>query len=66
MTARQIQQWTDKDHLPSKVRTLVMQGWRDGDEEEMKPFNHRNEELSVQEGCVLWGSKVIMPKKEQK
>ena len=31
----------------------------------MRPFNRRSEELSVQDGCVLWGSRVIIPKKGQ-
>ena len=31
----------------------------------MRPFNRRNEELSVQDGCVLWGSRVIIPKRGQ-
>ena len=64
-TAQQIRQWTDKDPLLSRVRTLVLQGWRDGEEEEMRLFNRRSEELSVQDGCVLWGSRVIIPKKGQ-
>ena len=65
VTAQQIRQWTDKDPLLSRVRTLVLQGWRDGEEEEMRPFSQRSEELSVQDGCVLWGSRVSIPKKGQ-
>ena len=32
----------------------------------MKPLNRQSEGLSVQEGCVLWGSRVIVHKKRQK
>ena len=54
VTAQQIRQWAEKDPLLSRVQTLVLlQGWRDGEEEEMRPFNRRNEELSVQDGCVV-------------
>ena len=53
VTAQQIRQWMDKDPLLSRVRTLVLQGWRDGEVEEMRPFNRRSEEQSVQDGCVL-------------
>ena len=63
VTAQQIRQW--KDRLLSRIRNLVLQGCRDGEEEEMRPFNRRSEELSVQDGCVLWGSRVIIPKKGQ-
>ena len=31
----------------------------------MEPFNRKRDELSVQDGCVLWGSRVIVPKKGQ-
>ena len=27
----------------------------------MKPFNRRSEELSEQDGCVLWGCRVVVP-----
>ena len=64
-TAKHIHQWTNTDPLLSKVRTLVLQGWRNGEEEELLPFNQRSRELSVQEGCVLWGNRVIVPKKGQ-
>ena len=30
----------------------------------MIPFN-RKDELSVQDGCVVWGSHVVVPKKGQ-
>ena len=42
-----------KGSLAIKSSNLVLQGWRDGEEEEMRPFNRRNEELSVQDGCVV-------------
>ena len=65
ITAKDIRQWTDKDPLLSKVRTLVLQGWKHGEEEEMKQFNRRSSELSVENGCVLWGNRVIIPRKGQ-
>ena len=65
ITAQDISKWTDKDPLFSKVRTLVLQGWRNGDEEEMKPFNRRCGELSIQDGCILWGNRVVVPHKGQ-
>ena len=65
ITAKDIRQWTDKDPLLSKVRTLVLQGWKHGEEEEMKQFNRRSSELSVENGCVLWGNRLIIPRKGQ-
>ena len=61
MTAKDIQKWTDRDPLLSKVRNLVLNGWREGDEQGMRPYNQRKNELSVQDGCILWGSRVVIP-----
>lgn len=36
ITPRQIRQWTDRDPLLSKVRELVLHGWRDGGEGDMQ------------------------------
>ena len=32
----------------------------------MKPVNRRSGELSVEDGCLLWGSSVIVPPKGRK
>ena len=61
VTARDIRKWTNRDPLLSKIRNLVLNGWRDGEELEMHPFNKKRNELSVQDGCVLWGSRVVIP-----
>ena len=63
ITPQTIRQWTDRDPLLSKVQKMVLQGWENGEGENMTPFNRRRDELSVQDGCVLWGSRVVMPKK---
>ena len=61
MTANNIRRWTDKDPQLSRIRNLVQHGWKDGEEDMMKPFNRRSEELSVQDGCVLWECRVVVP-----
>ena len=45
----------------SKVRNLVLKGWKNLPEEELKPYQQRQNELSVEDGCLLWGSRVIVP-----
>ena len=60
VTANDIRRWTDKDPQLSRIRNLVQHGWKDGEEDTMKPFN-RSEELSVQDGCVLWRCRVVVP-----
>ena len=61
VTVRQVRHWTNRDPLLSRVRSLVLEGWVDGKEEKMTPFNQRRNELSVQDGCILWGTRVVIP-----
>ena len=56
VNAAQIRQWTDRDPLLSKVRKLILQGWEKTKDNDLLPYFRRKMELSVQEGCVLWGS----------
>ena len=42
--------------------SFVLQGWPDScDSEELKPYWMRKFELSTQQGCLLWGNRVIVP-----
>eukprot|EP00731_Ephydatia_muelleri_P000695 Em0001g695a len=59
VTASTIRKWTNTDPL-SMVRRMVLQGWESQLEPEFKPYMQRRYELSVQIGCVLWGSRVVV------
>ena len=62
VTAPQIKSWTSRDPLLSRVRALILQGWRSPEGgEQIHPYLRRRDELSVQDGCVLWGSRLIVP-----
>ncbi len=62
MTAEQIKHWTSKDPVLSRVREYVLKGWPDhSDTQELVPYKQRQQELSVQDGCVLWGARVVVP-----
>ena len=44
-----------------------MVGWPDTQlEEEFKPYRTRWKELSTQDGCILWGSRVVIPPQGRK
>ena len=60
-TAAQITLWTDCDPLLSRVRKILLHGWRATDDQPMKPFQQRRDKLSVQDACILWGSRVVIP-----
>ena len=54
-----IKHWTDKYALLSRVRRFVSSRWPEsiGDDAELRPYFCRQEELSVQSGCILWGAR---------
>ena len=61
VTVEQIRQWTTNDPILSRVRTLVQQGWQDTNDVDLKPFQKCRNELSLHDGCILWGSRVVVP-----
>ena len=61
VTARQIKSWTDHDPVLAKVRDLLLQGWQHSDDAALAPYQRRLHELSVHDGCVLWGNRVVVP-----
>ena len=62
VTAETICKWTDNDPVLSRVRRLVLHGWTiSHPDPQLLPFHSRWRELSVVDGCNLWGSRVIVP-----
>ena len=59
---KDIKRWTSHDPILSAVRHQVMYGWPNPDDSvEFKPYTSRKTQLSCQAGCVLWGSRVVIP-----
>ena len=57
-----IRLWTGRDPVLSQVRDYVMNGWpRDCQDNDYKPYVTRADELSIHSGCLIWGSRVIIP-----
>ena len=61
ISSAQIRTWTRRDSLLSQVLRCVQQGWLTVVTEELKPYWNRRLELSVYDGCLLWGSRVVVP-----
>ena len=40
---------------------MLLQGWQSTNDQALKPFQSCKDELSVQDGCILWGSRVLKP-----
>ncbi len=63
VTHVQIQTWTKSDNIISQVLQFVKYGWPDTcPSDELKPYWIRQNELSLVDGCIMWASRVVVPK----
>ncbi|KAK2566762.1 Transposon Tf2-6 polyprotein [Acropora cervicornis] len=61
ITHKEISHATQVDPVLSKVLEFVRHGWPQPVEDiRLKPYFNRRFELSVEQGCLLWGSRVII------
>ena len=61
ITAELIQSETKKCQILSNVIKFLNTGWPNDLQPEFTPFKSRNDELSIQSGCLLWGNRVVIP-----
>ena len=40
---------------------MIQRGWQDSNETDLMPYQRWKNKLSVHDGCVLWGCRVIVP-----
>ena len=65
VTAEQIGQATRVDPILSKVRRFTKSGWPHQVNECIKPYWYRRNEITIEGDCLMWGIRVIVPKKLQ-
>ena len=63
VTAAHIRAWTLHDNV-SKVKRYVLNGWQI-DDPMTQAYNRFRDELSIHDGCVMRGARVVVPKKGQ-
>lgn len=62
ISAEHIRSWTDKDPTLARVRNLILSGWgHTTPDVDLQPYYNRRNELSVTNGCILWGARVVIP-----
>ena len=61
VTSQNVASWTSHDTVLSAVVKFVLQGWPKEVDEKYTHNYRRKDELSVMQGCLLWGSRVIIP-----
>ena len=65
VTSQQLGQATRKDPLLSKVWWFTKSGWPQEVKECLKPYWNRRHELTIEGDCLMWGLRVVVPKKLQ-
>ena len=62
VNSRHIREWTRRDPVLSRVYHFTLNGWPNyTPEAELHPYLSRKAELTIEDGCVLWGNRVIVP-----
>ena len=57
-----IKEWTKRDPILSQVLRFILEGWPTKDySAELNPYFTKRSELNIEDGCVLWGARVIVP-----
>ena len=67
VTAKAISRETQRDPILSRVKKFTMEGWplKEDVGPEFLPFFKRRNELTSEEGYLLWGVRTVVPRKFQ-
>jgi hypothetical protein len=62
VTETEVRRCTQTDPVLGIVLRRILEGGLDREEEEQfKPYRRKMSELTTENGCVLWGTRVVMP-----
>ena len=54
---------TAKDQVLPKLVTCIRHGsWPSPAPDDVIPYHHQRLELEMQDGCIIWGKRVVIPK----
>ena len=53
---------TDRDPVLAKVKQYTWKGWpATVTDKQLQPYSSKRDELSLEDGILLWGSRVVVP-----
>ncbi|KAG6456672.1 hypothetical protein O3G_MSEX009875 [Manduca sexta] len=62
VTNREVKAEISKDRLLSRVLLYVQSGWPEHcNEDDLKPYFMKRNELYIENGCIMWGYRIIIP-----
>ena len=60
--ATEIRKWIEQDPILAQVKRFVLSGWPTVEQDsELRPYLTRKDEMSLLDGCLLWGSRLVIP-----
>ena len=63
LNAERIKEETENDPILNQVYSNVLNGWHDDDvKPELKHFYLKNRSLGVEQGCLIYGERTVIPK----
>ena len=60
VSSAQLQRVTREDPLLSRVYQYTQSEWPEQVLDDLKPYWHRRWDLTIEAGCVLWGTRVLV------
>ena len=60
----QVKAATRTDPILSKAMLYTKRGWPEQGMEALRSFHHRSQELTVEDDCLFWGMRVVIPMKQ--
>ena len=61
VTSQEVRTATQRDPVLSKVKSCVLKGWPEQVPRSLHTYHSKIAELTVEEGCLLWGERVVIP-----
>ena len=61
VSSQNISEATRKNPILSRVLDFILNGWPEKVEANIQPYFMRRNELSCEQGCILWGLRVVIP-----
>ena len=62
VSEEEVRELTRREPVMSKLLRVVLQGWNGVADPELRDFRLHSSELCTEGGCVLWGSRVVIPR----
>ena len=66
ITSQTIKKATQRDPVLRKILSYMMKGWPVEVPKSLQPYRSKLAELSVEDGCLLWVGRVVIPESLQK